>query len=126
MAAQSPLSSSWIWLSRPLPRRARKVRATPVRSTVKSSAQLMVRRERRPRNTRRKLRWRLTSHLRGGGRPGGLFGGLLGSLDHIADTAHGLDELLRVAVVNLAAQVADVDVDDVGQPVVVHIPHVLH
>src|ERR1035441_7247677 len=86
----------------------------------------MARRKRRPRKRRRKSRWRITSHLRSGGRAGGLIGRLLGSFDHVADAAHGLYELLRVAVVDLAAQVAYVDVHDVGEPVVVHIPDVLH
>src|ERR1035437_10890331 len=85
----------------------------------------MARRKRRPRKRRRKSRWRITSHLRSGGRAGGLIGQLLGGFDHVADAAHGLYELLRVAVVDLAAQVAYVDVDDVGEPVVVHIPDVL-
>src|ERR1039457_1241721 len=129
MAAQSSLSSSWSWLSKVLARRARKAKATPVRSAVK----------RHPREgeggggreagkMRRKSRLRLTSHLGSGGwagRRGGLFDRLLGSFDHVADAAHGLDELLRVAVVDLAAQVADVDVDDVGEAVVIHIPDVL-
>src|ERR1035438_7100621 len=86
----------------------------------------MARRKRRPRKRRRKSRWRITSHLRNGGRAGGLIGRLLGGFDHVADAAHGLDELLRVAVVDLTAQVAYVDVDDVGEPVVVHVPDVLH
>src|SRR5664279_2848430 len=85
----------------------------------------MVRRKRRPRKIWRKSRWRPTSHLRSGGGTGGLFGRLFGRFDHVADAAHGLDELLRVAVVDLAAQVADVDVDDVGKAVVIHIPDVL-
>src|ERR1035441_4516563 len=88
----------------------------------------MARRKRRPRKTRRKSRLRLTSRLTlllgSGGGTGGLFGRLFGSLDHVADAPHGLYELLRVAVVDLAAQVAYVDVDDVGEPVVVHIPDV--
>src|ERR1035438_8345450 len=89
----------------------------------------MVRRKRRPRKMRRKSRLRLTSHLGSGGwagrRGGGFFDRLLGSLKQVAEAAHGLDELLRVAVVDLAAQVADVDVDDVGEAVVIHIPDVL-
>src|ERR1017187_6355176 len=86
----------------------------------------MARRKRRPRERRRKSRCRITSHLRNGGRAGGLVGGLFRRFDHVADAAHGLYELLRVAIVDLAAQVAYVDVDDVGEPVVVHIPDVLH
>src|SRR5580704_10900006 len=52
------------------------------------------------------------------------FGGLLRSLQHVADTAHGLDHLLSPLVVDLAAQVADVDVDDIGESIVIHIPNV--
>ena len=51
---------------------------------------------------------------------------LFGRFDHVADAAHGVDQLLLIAVVDFAAQVADVDVDDVGQAVVIHIPDVLH
>src|SRR3954463_7560664 len=70
-------------------------------------------------------RFRNTSHLPFSGLLGGTVGGLLRRLDHVADPAHRLNQLLRVLVVDLAAQVADVDVDDIGEPVVVHIPDML-
>src|SRR3954454_20898442 len=70
-------------------------------------------------------RLRTTSHLPFGGLLGGTVRRLLRRLDHVADPAHRLNQLLRVLVVDLAAQVADVDVDYIGEPVVVHIPDML-
>ena len=43
----------------------------------------------------------------------------------VAHAAHGADELHRVRVVHLRAQVAHVDIDDVGQPLEALVPHVL-
>src|SRR4051812_18578891 len=46
--------------------------------------------------------------------------------DHISDPADGVDQLLRILVVDLAAQVPDVHVHDIGQPVVIHVPDMLY
>ena len=48
-----------------------------------------------------------------------------GRVQHVADAAHGVDHLDRKLVVDFAAQVADVNVHDVGEPVVIHVPNVL-
>src|SRR5271165_1918227 len=50
---------------------------------------------------------------------------LVGDVQHVADAAHGLDHFFGPLVVDFAAQVADVDVDDIGEAVVIHIPDVL-
>src|SRR4051794_38634129 len=42
---------------------------------------------------------------------------------HIADTAHGMEQRLAAAVVDLLAKPADVHVDDVGAGVEVIVPH---
>ena len=47
-------------------------------------------------------------------------------LQHIPDAAHRLYHFFRETVIDLAPQVADINVDDVGQSVIVHIPDVLH
>src|SRR5258708_1313573 len=52
-------------------------------------------------------------------------GGFFRGLDHVSDAAYGLDQLGLIAVVDLAPQMPDVDIDDIGETVVVHIPHVL-
>ena len=50
---------------------------------------------------------------------------LLGKIQHVSDAANRLDHLRRKPIVDLAAQVADIDIDDVRQAVVVHVPHML-
>ena len=45
--------------------------------------------------------------------------------DHITNAPYRLDQLLRIAVVDLAAQVPDVHVDYVSQAVVIHVPDML-
>src|ERR1035438_1229466 len=39
--------------------------------------------------------------------------------DHVTDAAHRVDQLRREAIVDLAAQMPDVDVHDIGQAVVI-------
>src|SRR5579863_6228813 len=46
-------------------------------------------------------------------------------LQHVSDAAHRVDHFIRPLLVDLAAQVADIDVDNVGETVVVHVPHML-
>src|SRR5262249_53761943 len=51
--------------------------------------------------------------------------GALRHIEHVSDAAHCLDHFLRPLIVDLAAEVADVDVDDIGEPVVIHVPDML-
>ena len=51
--------------------------------------------------------------------------GLFGRVQHVADAAYGVNHLDRKFVVDLAAQMPDIHVDDVGESVVVHVPDVL-
>src|ERR1017187_8272787 len=122
MAAHRCSRTSWTCVFSVLDRRTWNAPVTTIKSKAKKTAYVAVRRKRNPRVRRRKSRVRITSDL-----PfGGLIGWLIGRFDHVADAAHGLDELLRKAVVDLAAKVADVNVHDVGQSVVIHVPDVLH
>src|SRR5712691_1268667 len=54
---------------------------------------------------------------------GRLLARFIGRIDHITDAAHGLNELLRPLIIDLTAQVPDIDIDDIGQTVVIHIPY---
>src|ERR1035441_8290521 len=129
MALQSSVSLSCAWVSRVPSRRARNTTARPVRKMAKNRAYATISRVRRPRTAtmrrrnwwgrRRRSRSPITSHLR-------LFGGPFGHFDHITDAPDRLDQLLLEAVVDFAPQVADIDVHDIGEAVVVHIPHMLH
>src|SRR5438045_2610281 len=46
-------------------------------------------------------------------------------VQHVADTANGIDHLRRKAVVNLAAKMPNIDVNDVRQAVIIHVPYML-
>src|SRR5581483_5619975 len=49
----------------------------------------------------------------------------LGRIEHVADASNRMNHFDGVFVVNLASQVANVNVDDVGESVVIHVPDVL-
>src|SRR4051794_2520107 len=68
----------------------------------------------------------ITSHLPFGGLFGGALGWLFGRFDHVPDPANRLNQLLRVFVDDLAPQVANIDVHDISESVVIHVPDVLH
>ena len=53
----------------------------------------------------------------------GLF--ILRYIQHVSDSAHGVDHFYRKFVVDFAAQMADIDVDDIGQAIVIDIPNML-
>src|SRR5262245_28732782 len=93
--------------------------------TAKKSVYPAIRRKRSPREIRRSSPFTLTSHLPVGGL-GRMLGRFFGRVDQVTDAAHGLDQLLLEAVVDLAPQVADIDVDNIRETVVVHVPHVLY
>src|SRR5436305_816206 len=57
---------------------------------------------------------------------GSWFPGLFRTFQGVTDTSDRLDHFKGILVVDLAAQVADVDVYDIGEAVVVHVPNVLH
>ena len=46
-------------------------------------------------------------------------------IEHVADAAHRMDQLNRKTVVDLAAQVTDIHIDNVCQAVIVHVPNML-
>ena len=47
-------------------------------------------------------------------------------IEHIAQAAHGADQLRLMALVDLAAQMADIDIDDVGQALEGLVPDLFH
>ena len=46
-------------------------------------------------------------------------------IDHVAHAAHGVDQLRLERLVDLRAQLADIDIHDIRQPLEALIPHVL-
>src|SRR4051794_32628047 len=114
MVAQSALSNSISCFSMLDSRRCRKSIPAPAITSVNTMVYAAVRRNRSDRVIffRAGAVWR-TSHLPGAGLFDRLLHRLVGRLDHIADAANGLNQLQRKTVVDLAAEVPDVDVDDV-------------
>src|SRR5947209_2683882 len=51
---------------------------------------------------------------------------ILWSVEHVADTSNRTDHLYWKFIIDFAAQVADVDIHDISEAVVVHVPDVFH
>src|SRR5262245_58426370 len=91
---------------------------------AKNSEYPAVSRKRSPREIRQRSLLPIKSHLPFGCCFGGALRRLLRGIDEVADTANRLDQLQWKAIVDLTAQVPDVDVDNIGQAIVVHVPDV--
>src|SRR5262245_18068516 len=124
MAANCWSRTSWTSRSWTVCSRSQNKADTPSRIMAKNSVYPAVSRKRRPRVMRRSSPVRFTSHLPVGGL-GGLLCRFFRGVDQVPDAAHGLDQLLREPVVDLAAEMADVNIDDVGETIVIHVPDVL-